>query len=343
MTAPPYAAASCYRHPQRSAGVRCVRCDRPICPDCMVPASVGFQCPECVRDANRTLRQPVTRFGGRTVAGSPVTLSLIAINVAVFVVTSATGGLGGLLSGRTGANGSIYDKFALIPPAVAHGEWWRLISSAFLHYGLLHIVFNMTALLFIGPAVEAALGRWRYVSLYALSGIGGSLLTVALAAPASQSAGASGAIFGLFGALYVLQRRVGQRAGGILPVIVINLVLSFTIPDISWEGHIGGLIAGTAITVALVTSAGSAAGRVRRHVAVLVAAAVVMAGLGIAAVHRENDVCATTTNRDDFVYCQVYDPPGVGSGGRSAVGNAAGAHHVVLSGTFARNSGGRHA
>lgn len=299
----------------------------------MIPAAVGFQCPECVRAGNRGVRRPVTRFGGATVSGAPVTLTLAVVNVAVFVVTSLQGGAGNLLGGGSGA---LFDDFALIPPAVAHGEWWRLFTSAFLHFGLLHIFFNMSALLLIGPAVEAALGRWRYLALYLFSGVGGSLLTVAVASPFTNAAGASGAIFGLFGALYVLQRRIGQREGSILPTIVINLVLSFTIRNISWEGHVGGLIVGTLFTLALVASAGGAPRRLLRHGAVAAVAAVVLAALGVVAVNHERSVCGSSQNPDVAYECLHYDPP-------SVAGNAGAAPGVVLSSNLSPAPGGHHA
>jgi membrane associated rhomboid family serine protease len=336
MTAPPpYAAQVCYRHADRPAGVRCVRCDHPICSECMIPAPVGFQCPECVREANRSARRPVTAYGGGLTGGPVVTWALIAINVAVFVVTSVSSGRVTLFSG---GQTRIYDDFALVPPAVAHGDIWRLLTAAFLHYGILHIGFNMYALFIIGPVVERALGRWRYLAVYLLAGIGGSIFTVAFAAPASQSAGASGAIFGLFGAVYVLQRRVGQRTQTILPTIIINLVFTFTIPNISWEGHIGGLIVGSALTAALVATAQQAGGRLRRHVGVVAGAAVVLAAAGFASVQRADSECANPSNRSTAAYCEFYDPGSVHPGG----GNSAGGLHVVPSGK-PRTSGGHHA
>lgn len=342
---PPFAATAsfCYRHPGRAAGVSCTRCDRPICSDCMVPASVGFQCPECVREGNRTVRQPVSRYGGRATRPGAVTLSLIVVNVAVFIVTTVSGGGLTLFSGGTS---QIYQDFALVPPAVVHGEVYRLVTAAFLHYGLLHIAFNMFALYVIGPVVEAALGRWRYVLLYAASGLGGSILTVAFAAPYSQSAGASGAIFGLFGAVYVLQRRMGQRTQTVLPVILINLVFTFTLSNISWEGHIGGLVTGTLLTLALVTTAQQPAGRLRRHAAVFVAAAVVLSACGVAAVHEAKGRCAGASNKSDASACATYDVPNpiYAPAGNGRLRNAAGPPDVVpVQQTTPLRRGGHHA
>src|SRR5436305_5003692 len=132
---------TCYRHPDRETGVRCARCDRPICPACMVPASVGFQCPECVSEGRRSVRPARTMYGGRVHSRADVTLALIGLNVFVFVLTAVSGA--GVASGS--GRSSIYDHFALIPVQVAHGEWWRLVSSMFLHYGIIHIAFNMWA------------------------------------------------------------------------------------------------------------------------------------------------------------------------------------------------------
>jgi len=216
----------------------------------------------------------------------------------------------------------------VIPPAVAHGEIYRLLTAAFLHYGILHIGFNMWALFVVGPPVEAALGRWRYAAVYFLSGIGGSILTVAFAAPASQSAGASGAIFGLFGALYVLQRRSGISNVAILTTIGLNLVITFSIPNISWEGHVGGLITGTAMTAALAGTVGTPEGRTRRHVAVVVGASVLLAIGGFLAVHRVGSECANTTDQLDGSYCAFYDP---GSHTVSSSGNASARAGVVPS------------
>lgn len=234
----------CYRHPGRETGVRCTRCDRPICPQCMVPASVGFQCPECVTEGRKSVRPARTMYGGRVSRGGvDATRVLIGINVAVFVLTVASGGA--VASGD--GTSSIYDRFALIPPQVATGEWWRLGSSMFLHYGIFHIAFNMWALYVIGTPLEQWLGRLRYLGLYVLAGIGGGVLSFATGPVNSASAGASGAIFGLFGAFFIISRRRGLETGGILGLIAVNLVLSFTFANIDWRGHVGGLIVGVAV------------------------------------------------------------------------------------------------
>jgi membrane associated rhomboid family serine protease len=245
------AALACYRHPDRETYVRCVRCDRPICPDCMQSASVGFQCPECVRSGAKTVRQPRTAFGGLmpTQVGQ-VTRLLIALNVVAFVIQQVSSDFTerfALLPARTvfitGGAQVLYD-------GVANGEYYRLLTGAFLHANILHIFFNMYALLIVGPTVEAALGRLRFTVLYLISALGGSTLAYLLSPPHGLVVGASGAIFGLFGALFVVTRRMGAESGGIVGLIGINLFLSFALPNISWQGHLGGLITGAALAAA---------------------------------------------------------------------------------------------
>jgi membrane associated rhomboid family serine protease len=188
-------------------------------------------------------------YGGQVRRDGAVdaTRVLIGINLVVFILTLANGG--GLF--QADANADIYRKFALIPADIASGEWWRLISSMFLHYGLPHIFFNMWALLVIGTPLEAMLGRFRFVVLYVLSGFGGGLLSMAFGSIGERAAGASGAIFGLFGAFYVITRRRGLETGPIVGLIGINLVFSFTFSGIDWRGHVGGLIVGSVVAFAL--------------------------------------------------------------------------------------------
>ena len=225
--------------------MRCHRCDRPICPDCMHPASVGFQCPECVKEGARSVRTPRTSFGGRIAADtSRVTQVLIGLNLAVFVYGLAREDL----AVRFGNLALASDGSAQI--GVAAGQYYRLLTAAFLHAGLLHIAFNMLALLSLGPTVEAALGRGRFLALYLLSALGGSVLSFLVSPPTTLGVGASGAIFGLFGAYYVLVRRVGGATGPILGNIGLNLVITFTLPIIDWRAHVGGLVAGTLLAAA---------------------------------------------------------------------------------------------
>ncbi|NBE54817.1 rhomboid family intramembrane serine protease [Streptomyces boluensis] len=242
----------CYRHPDRETGVRCTRCERPICPECMVSASVGFQCPTCVREGSgtghaATANQPRTLAGGTVAADSRlVTKILIGLNVAVFIAVLADERL-------------VRELFLLggtppqyIPEGVAHGEWYRLFTAMFLHEQIWHIAFNMLGLWWLGGPLEAALGRVRYLALYLLSGLAGSALTYLIAPPVQPSLGASGAVFGLMGATAVLMRRLNYDMRPVLALLALNMLFTFTWSNIAWEAHVGGLVAGTAIAYGLV-------------------------------------------------------------------------------------------
>lgn len=201
----------------------------------MRPAAVGHQCVECVQEGARTIRQPRTQFGGRERAGMPVvTYALIAINVLTFVLQISMRGL--------------QEQLELWPPAVADGQLYRLVTSAFVHYSATHLLLNMWALYVVGPPLEMLLGRLRFAALYALSGLGGSVLVYLLTLNV-PTAGASGAVFGLFGAAFVVAKRLNLNVQWVAAVIVINLVFTFVAPLvskqlISWQGHVGGLVTG---------------------------------------------------------------------------------------------------
>ena len=233
---------TCYRHPERESHIRCTRCLRPICPDCMVSASVGFQCPECVHAAAAQSRQARTISGGAIHQDAAlVTKALVAINVLIWLVNV-------LLSER------LFATFQMQGGAVAlSGEWYRLVTSAFLHTGFTHLAFNMIALWFVGAEVERRLGRWRYLTVYLLSALGGSVLSYAVDSPGLASVGASGAVFGVFGAFFVLAVRLKVDLGGVIALILINVVIGF-IPGlhINWRAHLGGLIVGAVLTAAMV-------------------------------------------------------------------------------------------
>jgi membrane associated rhomboid family serine protease len=233
-------AVCCYRHPDRESGIRCTRCERTICPDCMVSASVGFHCPDCLREGQRTAPPPPRTIAGGRIAANPrlVTICLIVINVAVFVAQQV--------------DKPLTLQASLLPPEIAGGEWYRLVTAMFLHLNPAHIGLNMLSLWFIGPAVEAAFGRSRYLALYLLSGLGGSALSFLLSPANVEGLGASGAIFGLLGALFVLVRRVRGNVGQIIGLIIANLVFSFAVPGIDWHAHIGGLVTGVLVTFGMV-------------------------------------------------------------------------------------------
>jgi membrane associated rhomboid family serine protease len=248
-------APTCFRHPDRETYVSCVRCGRPACPDCLRSAAVGQQCVECIRGSNRGYRQGVGQFGGRVATGRPVvTYTLVALNVLAYIVELGYGKAVdyGAMIGRA------YDPAIHASVGVAAGDWYRLLSSAFLHeppgsgVGLLHIAFNMWALIVVGPSLERALGRVRFIAVYLVSALGGSVLFYLLATVNEPAIGASGAIFGLFGAWFVLARRLRLDARMIIGLIAVNLVISFTVSGIAWQDHVGGLIAGAALTAAYV-------------------------------------------------------------------------------------------
>jgi membrane associated rhomboid family serine protease len=204
----------------------------------MRAAAVGHQCVECVEAGARTIRQPRTQFGGRERAGMPVvTYALIAINVLTFIAQKSTAGL--------------QSQLTLWPPAVADGQLYRLVTSAFVHYGTAHLVLNMWALYVVGPPLEMLLGRLRFGALYALSLLGGSVLVYLLTLN-TATAGASGAVFGLFGATFVVAKRLNLDMRWVVIVIVINLVFTFVARGISWQGHVGGLVTGALVAAAYV-------------------------------------------------------------------------------------------
>ena len=248
---------TCYRHPDRRAGVTCQRCDRPICPSCMVQASVGFQCPECVKGSARTAPVMTARDVQR--AGRPiVTLVLIGLNVAGFLAVMAGGGTpfegGGDVSNDFFllGYGQLVEQgrfgFTATPIGVAEGEWYRIFTGGFLHAGLLHLGMNMLLLYLLGTQLEPLLGRMRFLTLYIACLVAGSF-GVLLVTPTAATVGASGAVFGLMGAAVVAQRRAGVDIwrNGIGGLIVVNLLLTFAIPGISIGAHIGGLVCGVVV------------------------------------------------------------------------------------------------
>ncbi|MCU1486074.1 MAG: Rhomboid family protein [Actinomycetia bacterium] len=243
----------CYKHPAREAGVKCRRCERPICPDCMISAPVGFQCRECVKGA------PAVRTLKSLRPDPYVTMALVAVNAVVF--------LGQVDSSDIG----------LFGPAVAAGDWWRIVTSGFLHYDILHIGFNMVLLWWLGSMLEPSLGRLRFGILYAGALVAGSL-GVLLLDPNALTGGASGAVFGLMAATFLSQRRRGidPMQTGIGGLILINLLLSFR-PGVSIGGHLGGLVGGALLITILDATDGS---REQRWLGAAAAALVTLAIAG---------------------------------------------------------------
>ncbi|GAA1260517.1 rhomboid family intramembrane serine protease [Kitasatospora nipponensis] len=237
----------CYRHPERETGIGCSRCGRPICPQCMIDASVGFHCPSCVGGEQAPQApQPApatTRFGGRLSGdGALVTKVLIGINAVVFLLAgylhTSLAGQWELMSYVSPHTGTAYGV------AAGPDQWYRLVTAVFLHVTPLHIASNMLALWWMGPTLERVLGRLRYLALYLVSGLAGSALVFLVSGQDVQSLGASGAIFGIFGATAVLYRATRLPVGPVVALIVFNLVITFSVPGIDWRAHVGGLVAG---------------------------------------------------------------------------------------------------
>jgi membrane associated rhomboid family serine protease len=264
-------AQTCYRHPDRETGVSCSSCGRPICPECMTPTPVGMRCPECAGQRTRVVRNPTGTPAG--FAAAPATYVLIAINVVVFLIEIASG---------SGGLGEQHDRlivdYGLYGPFVAEGEWYRLLTSGFLHASFFHIGFNMLLLFFLGRLLEPALGTPRYVALYFASLLAGSFGALILE-PNALGIGASGAIFGLAGATFIIARGRGMEAlaGQIGFLILFNLFFSLVSPRISIGAHIGGLIGGVVCALAIVAGEKGMLGRNRQpvEIAAMVAVAVV--------------------------------------------------------------------
>jgi membrane associated rhomboid family serine protease len=272
----------CYRHPDRETGLSCSECGRPICVDCMTVAPVGIRCPDHAGQrpravtaatkpasvATKRVRRTAARHG-YVIPEFSVTRALVFVNVGVYLLELATG------SGINGDSGWIFQHGALIinggyvqhtiqpvrpgfPLGSAgiglqYGEWWRLITAAFLHYGPIHLGMNMLALWWLGQPVEAALGRARFTLIYFVAGLAGSAGALLLS-PNEVTVGASGAIFGILGALFILEyHATGRLMGQAMTLIVINIAFSFAVPNISIGGHLGGLAAGVLSTLAFLS------------------------------------------------------------------------------------------
>jgi membrane associated rhomboid family serine protease len=257
----------CYRHPDRETFVKCQRCGRPICGQCQTLAPVGVHCPECVREARGSAASSARPIGRRFAnalrpsGGRPVvTYTIIALCLVIYAVQYVTGG----------TNSPVTTLFWYAPIQTA-SQPWRMLTSLFLHESPLHVLLNMYSLFLVGPALESMLGRVRYLALFLIAGFGGSVGVLLIGSPQTAVLGASGAIFGLFGAYFLIARRLGGNATQFLVVIVLNLVIGF-IPGfgIAWQAHVGGLITGLAIALVYLETRA----RSRRAAQVLLTAAV---------------------------------------------------------------------
>jgi membrane associated rhomboid family serine protease len=244
----------------------------------MIPASVGFQCPECVREGNATART-AKRTGGLKAAGrrwGAVTLTLIAVNVAMFLVTAISAVAAGF-SPLDNYRSPVFDALSQWPYGVyLFDQWWRIFTAAFLHVGLLHLAMNMLALLIFGSELERYFGRLRYLALYLLSVLGGAAAIQLFGDPRVPVAGASTAIYGLLGALAVLMLFHRQDLRGLITLLVINVLISF-LPGVSLLGHLGGLVAGALAAAVLVLTRT----RPRAQIAGLAALAVLLLTLAL--------------------------------------------------------------
>ena len=271
-------ALRCYRHPDRETYVSCTECGRGICPDCMTFGPVGIRCPDHASTGGRVAvpRRAARRASfslGRT--GPLVTQALIAINVGVYLLELVLGGQ------INGTGNSIYENGVLFGPVVADGEWWRLGTAMFLHYGPLHLGMNMLVLWILGQGVEEYFGHLRYALVYLAAGLAGSAGAL-IWSPNALTVGASGAIWGIMGAALVLERRRIYVFGGqAMGLLVLNLVITFLIPGVSIGGHLGGLAGGALATLAL-TSLRRTPALATLSVAAIGAAAVVVALVSVA-------------------------------------------------------------
>lgn len=231
----------CYRHPDRRSFVLCQRCGRTVCGECQTPAPVGVRCPECMAEAAAAMpkqRSPLLRAVRRGSSTPVVTYSILAVTVGVFILQFLS-------------QGAVTRALGYAPPLTLI-EPWRMLTVALVHNSnFFHILFNMYALFVLGPLLEQLVGRWRFAVTYVLSTLAGSVAVLWLA-PATFVIGASGAIFGLFGAFFVIQRRLGGNNAQLMIVLGINLAIGFVLPNISWQAHVGGLIGGAIVALIFV-------------------------------------------------------------------------------------------
>lgn len=265
------------RHPDRPTGLRCVRCERPACPECLREAAVGYQCVDCVNEGRRTVRRGTTVAGAELGSKVLVVPILIAINVLVFIWTAIDAN-----SIRLNSQSTVFDEGALWAPLVQlNGEWWRLVTNGFLHIGLTHLLLNMVSLYLVGRDLELLFGRARFLALYMLSLLGGSTAVYMLST--SPTAGASGAVYGVLGALLVAVLRLKMSPTMVLVLIGLNLALSFSgVMNISWEAHIGGLVVGILVAAGFLYAPARVRNQVQTATAlgVLVLLVILLVGVG---------------------------------------------------------------
>jgi len=261
---------TCYRHPDRETWIRCQRCDKSICPDCMRDAAVGFQCPDCVKEASKGSRQNRAMYGGERSADPRLTsYVLIGLNAVVWLAIAATGGNGSRLADLLAlrANGAcspgdgyLYDierqvcdaTGGTFLPGVADGAWWQLMTSVFTHVEIWHVAMNMFALFIFGPALEGIIGRVRFLAVYLVGGLASSVLVLFLSNEYGSTVGASGALFGLLGALLVLARKARLNSQWLVQNLVVAVVITVVgWRLISWQGHLGGFLGGVAAAVVI--------------------------------------------------------------------------------------------
>jgi membrane associated rhomboid family serine protease len=259
MTGSPRTAADrCYRHPDRQSFVLCQRCGRTICPECQTPAAVGVICPEDMKEQRRSAPRSRAPFVTRMTRSSAplVTYGIMAVCAAVWILQ---------ILPVVGAYVTTSLWFAPVYGSVASGDYepWRMLTSAFTHSpdSIFHILLNMLSVFVFGRVLEPMLGRVRFLALFLLSALGGSLAVEVIGAvmgePLQAVVGASGAIFGLMGAYFVLARKLGGNVGPLLGIIVLNLLLGFVVQGVSWQAHVGGLVTGGLVALLLLRARGS--------------------------------------------------------------------------------------
>ena len=268
----------CYRHPDRESYILCQRCGRTVCAECQTQAAVGVHCPECTREARqsapRTKPAVITAINrARRSDGPVVTWSIIGVTSLVYLLQLVPG--------------SAVIQALFYAPILTEVEPWRMLTSLFVHsqQSFLHILFNMYSLYIFGRILEQLLGRWRLLALYLISGLGGSV-AVLLIAPTISVVGASGAIFGLLGAFFVIQRRLGGNNLQLVIVLGLNLVIGFVVPGIAWQAHIGGLVVGALVALVYLKTRRPAQKTTQLLLlAALVAGLIVVTILGVALLH----------------------------------------------------------